>query len=1048
MLGAASPSAFLLSRMTHAEARSLDQPVSGGRSTAPAVLVVLVCRNGEQWLKQCLISLSRQDYPRLGVLAVDNASSDESVRMLESTLGPERVAKLAEDRGLSGATAEALGHSASERADFVLVLHDDTVLAPDAVSNLVAAARRMEDVGVVGPKVLDPERPRELLEVGLSVDRFGYRYSPLEAGEIDQGQYDAVRDVLAVSSCAMLVSRRVLDHVDLLDERVMPRFADLDFGWRTRIAGMRVLMTPDAVALHREAGLRGERPGEQPPGRLRYERERAALSSALKNYRLVSLAWTLPVWLVQYVVRTVFLLLTRRFEDAYQMVAALGWSVRHLPGTLRRRRRVQRERRTRDHRVNQLMAPADVRLRRWAVAAGPFLRTEAPADPDAPPVAARVHAARFAASHPVLVAWAAFAILAAIAYRHLAGASPLSGGALAAFPSSPGGFFDALASGLRSTGLGGTQAASPSLGLLGLGSALAFGSPALLQKILLLVLPAAAGVGCYRAVRSWTEAPVPSVVAASCYALSSVVLWSLSLGRIPDLVVLAGLPWLTTRLWRSYTPADVRRSRRWFVGAAIGFAVLASFSPGVLLAAGVLVLATLVVPPPAARRGQGTARIVAMVIGAGLLLFPLALELATAGGRGLASAAGPAPFFWVLRLALGSAPGAWPMALYLPLAAALCLVLLAAPARRLGARAAVAAVLSIYLAWASAQGWLPLGLTNAPAFLAVAAFCYALLVGLGIASLARGVATATFGYRQVSAAVLALILGVGLVAQAGQAAVGAWSIGQGNVPAAYALVQQAPGPPSRVLFVGRRSGAPLVAPGGPVQDVALSGASSIRYAISAGPGGASALDYGRPAAGPGYDALRHALEELLSGSTTHGGALLAPFGVRFIVAGPGDLPAAVSDTLHRQVDLVVVPAGGLDVYRDDATVGTAIVAGPTWARAARSGSGLDRAMVSPQGAVPLEGGGRTYRGPAAPNGSLVTLSQQFDGWWRLRPAAGGPAPSPTDAFGWTVGFLPQRGVGPFEVVFTGQWIRTIEIVALALLWAWALWITRRPVRDV
>src|SRR6185503_13030530 len=115
-------------------------------------------------------------------------------------------------------------------------------------SAMVEAAERVEGVGVVGPKVLDSEEPRVLSEIGLSTDRFGYPYSPLEEGEIDQGQYDRIREVLYVSSCAMLISRGTLERIGKPDERLSPAQDDLDFCWRAKLAGFRVLMTPKAVA--------------------------------------------------------------------------------------------------------------------------------------------------------------------------------------------------------------------------------------------------------------------------------------------------------------------------------------------------------------------------------------------------------------------------------------------------------------------------------------------------------------------------------------------------------------------------------------------------------------------------------------------------------------------------------------------------------------------------------------------------------------------------------------------------------------------------------
>ena len=195
-------------------------------------------------------------------------------------------------------------------------------------------------------------------------------------------------------------------------------------------------------------------------------------------------------------------------------------------------------------------------------------------------------------------------------------------------------------------------------------------------------------------------------------------------------------------------------------------------------------------------------------------------------------------------------------------------------------------MLCLYLGWGSAAGWLPAGLTNAVAYLGLAAFSFALLIGLGLASLFEDVQTATFGYRQLGAAAMTLVVGLGLVGQAWQAGLGAWTIGDPDrVPAAYSLVADAGGPPSRVLWLGSPGDGELVAPGGVAQGTVDAGPASVRFAVG-GPAGATALDIGRPPAGPGYAALRRALVAALSGAERHAGSLLAPFAVRCIVARP------------------------------------------------------------------------------------------------------------------------------------------------------------------
>jgi GT2 family glycosyltransferase len=1034
--------------MAQVETRAPHAARSVNRHKPPSVLVVLVVKDGAHWLRQCLLGLSKQTHPRISVLAIDNGSRDESADVLESALGPGRVIKLPSNAGFPAAIGEGLRSELAEQADYVLLLHDDSVLAHDAVAGLVEAAQGIEGAGIVGPKIVDWDNPRVLRDVGQSADRFGYPYSPLEEEEIDQGQYDRIREVLFVSSCAMLVSRHAWGRIGPPDERLVTDQDDLDFCWRARVAGFRVLMTPRAVARHRGATLRGERAGPS-PAQSHYHRERVALLGILKNYGLLSLLWILPAHLAQGTLRVASLLVTRRFEDAFQILAAWGWNLANLPGTLRRRVMTQAVRAVPDRSVRRAMAPAWFRVRRLAQAATQALLPDmGPADTGGP-LPVRVRVSRLVASHPVAAAAILGLMVAAVAYRHLLGYSPLAGGGLSAFPASPSDFFEEFFSGLRHTGLEGTGPASPALGLLGIGSVLALGSPALLQKVLLLALPAAAAVGCYRAVRHHTGAPVPAVVAAACYGLSGIILWAVSEGRVPVLVFLAGLPWLAEKVRVAFDGDGRLNPVRWVAGAGLGLAVLGSFFPAVILALAVVVLACLLVPSGRWLRTRGTALTAAAAGVAAVLALPVAIGLFGSGGAGLADQAGEPAFLALARLSPGEAPGGWPTGLFLPAAAAGALLFVSGRHGSTALRAALAATLSVYLAWASAAGYLPVALSNPVAYLGVAGLGYALLVGLGLTVLTSGVASESFGHRQVGAGVVGVLLLAGLVAQGVQAARGSWAVGGSDrVPAAYSLVGQASGPPYRVLWLGGSGRDAFPAPGGVPDGMVQAGPASVRFAVR-GPAGSSALDIGRAPAGDGYRSLRRALAEILAGETRHGGALLGPFAIRFVVAEPADLPPRAHRMLMRQFDLDVVPAEGLRVFQNSKAVPLAgQIAGREWMQAAETGDPASViSLAAPRATTLRQGvGGQSFADGGGGGPALVLLSQQFDPGWTLTPE-GGSSSAARRVFGWATGFPLRQGQAAYEVRFGGQGTRTLLMALLVILWLGALWLTRRPVRG-
>jgi GT2 family glycosyltransferase len=999
----------------------------------PTVLAVLVVRDDEAALRECLASLAAQTYPRLAILAVDDGASDAAHDALVQALGERRVLRSERPEGFARAIDRALSTPVAAQADHLLLLHDDVALDGDAVTRLVEATMipGVEHVGIVGAKVVDWDRPRILRDIGRSADRFGHPFTSLQADELDQGQFDRVLEVLTVDGCAMLVARDVWQGVGLYDERLGEN-ADLDVCWRARVAGWRVVMTPLARVRHRgpAGGVESHR----------YDEDRVALATIFKNYSWWSLLKVLAVGIPLALFRLVYLTLSRRFEEAYDVVRAWGWNVANLPGTLRRRRRVQRARKVGDRALRRFTESAGLRLPRWFQTAERIFEEQRGFgdDDDMGSRTIRDRTTSLIVAHPVMVASTLGFIVAAVVMRDLFGPEPLVGGALPSFPGSANGFFAELVSAFRTTGLGGSASASPGLAVLGGTSMASFGSTAIAQKVVIAALPVLAAVLMYRAAVRRTGRPGPSVAAAAAYGLSALVLWAFSEGRIGVLVALATLPPLVERVAVAFDADEpVDGARRLAAGLAVTLAIAVAFSPGVALALVVVVAVELVF---GRRRGRGLVVTAGALVGAAVLVFPFVPTLVAGDGAAFASTIGTADPAALGRFAIGGGPGTWVAAWFFPIGAALGLTVVRTPFRAPAWRAAALAALGLALSWASAAGWLPDAVSNAPVYAGVAAVAEALLIAYGLSSAVGGLEREAFGFRQISTALLAAVLVAGIVLQSVAAMTGRRAIGSlERVPAAWAVIDDAARGSFRVVWVGAPTGEPFPPPGGDPQHVVEAGAATLRVALTDRVG-ASALDVARPLAGPGADALWATLGEILAGGTSRGGALLAPFGVRYLVASEGDLPADAVDRLAAQVDLDLVPASGLVIFRNAAALAPAVAVADdtTIADAARSGDIASLQRVQRVRGVPLspvEGG---WDGTATA-GDLVLLSTEHDDDWTLE----GSEAAPFRSFGWATGFsdVPAE----IHVRSAAQLPRTIAVVVMAALWVAALWITRRPV---
>ena len=223
------------------------------------ITAIVVSHDGASWLAQSVAALASQSHPLDRVVAVDTGSIDASVKMLRSA--GIHVIETERTLGFGDAIKRALEVTPHFEGgeEWLWILHDDCAPAKDALEKLIAAVSDRPQIAVAGPKLRGWHDRKHLLELGVSIATNGARWTGLEYREQDQGQHDDERDVLAVSTAAMLVRRDVFEELDGFDPNLSLFRDDVDFGWRVRTAGYGVLAVPEALAFHGEAAANERR---------------------------------------------------------------------------------------------------------------------------------------------------------------------------------------------------------------------------------------------------------------------------------------------------------------------------------------------------------------------------------------------------------------------------------------------------------------------------------------------------------------------------------------------------------------------------------------------------------------------------------------------------------------------------------------------------------------------------------------------------------------------------------------------------------------------
>ena len=286
---------------------------------------------------RCLDSLLRQSRPPDELIVVDNASSDGSLQRLQAAHPALKAVTNERNLGFARAANQAVGAAGGA---WLLLANLDVEFEPDYIDRLVAAGERDARIGSVTGKLLRPQTDTTVMvdSTGHILYRNGWAGNRGE-GAPDGGQWERSEEVFGVTAAAPLYRMAMLAEVaegaaQPFDERFFAYIEDVDLDWRMRWLGWKAWYEP-AVAWHHRSATGARRA----PFILRH---------ILKN-RLLLVAnndlW--PQGLARLPGVAAFTVMTAVQFALESPSAPLGVIdfLKHVPGSLRRRRFLRANRR-------------------------------------------------------------------------------------------------------------------------------------------------------------------------------------------------------------------------------------------------------------------------------------------------------------------------------------------------------------------------------------------------------------------------------------------------------------------------------------------------------------------------------------------------------------------------------------------------------------------------------------------------------------------------------------------------------------------------------
>lgn len=219
----------------------------------PQVAVVILNFNGKAFLEKFLPVVLKHTRPQAEVIVADNASTDGSVEMLREKFPAVSLICHTENHGFSKGYNLAL---VQVEADYFVLLNSDIEVTPGWLEPLINLMESDQTIAACQPKILSYHHPKQFEYAGAGggfIDKYGYPFCRgrlFQTLETDHGQYDDDIDVFWASGACMFVRADLFHAYGGLDDDFFAHMEEIDFCWRLKNAGYRIVYCAQSTVYH------------------------------------------------------------------------------------------------------------------------------------------------------------------------------------------------------------------------------------------------------------------------------------------------------------------------------------------------------------------------------------------------------------------------------------------------------------------------------------------------------------------------------------------------------------------------------------------------------------------------------------------------------------------------------------------------------------------------------------------------------------------------------------------------------------------------------
>ncbi len=260
-----------------------------------AVIIINYKDYARKFLKECRDSLRLQNYPKdlIQVYIVDNSSSKESIKYLSETY-PEAKIIPRNDGNYSAANNAGFQQAILDGFEYFVVANMDVRFHKDCLSELLYAIDSDNSIGIAQSKILlypknneEWSHPR-INSIGNIVHYLGFGYTK-EYNSLDR-EIDGLPEIVYASGCAYIIKKELLKIIGGYNEEYYMYHDDLEIGWKTILAGYKIVLAPRSIVYHKYEFDRSIQ--------MVYYMERNRYLTILTYYKILTLVLIFPALLI------------------------------------------------------------------------------------------------------------------------------------------------------------------------------------------------------------------------------------------------------------------------------------------------------------------------------------------------------------------------------------------------------------------------------------------------------------------------------------------------------------------------------------------------------------------------------------------------------------------------------------------------------------------------------------------------------------------------------------------------------------------------------